>query len=43
MPGVGYFRMPGEPVPVRVRAAYVSDAEIRAMARDYAPTLPTTA
>jgi DNA segregation ATPase FtsK/SpoIIIE, S-DNA-T family len=38
MPGVGFARMPGVPAPVRVRAAYVSDAEIREMARDYAPS-----
>jgi DNA segregation ATPase FtsK/SpoIIIE, S-DNA-T family len=30
--GVGYVRLDGSPDPVRVRAAYVADADIRAMA-----------
>ena len=30
--GVGYVRLEATPDPVRVRAAYVSDADIRAMA-----------
>ncbi|RJL34574.1 FtsK/SpoIIIE domain-containing protein [Bailinhaonella thermotolerans] len=36
--GVGYVRVETSPEPVRVRAAYVSDADIRAMAEDYAVT-----
>ncbi|OLT24462.1 cell division protein FtsK [Nocardiopsis sp. CNR-923] len=35
LPGVGYVRMEGSPAPVRVRAAYVSDDDITAMAADY--------
>lgn len=37
MAGVGYVSMPGCPEPVRVRAAYPTDEDIREMARDYAP------
>ena len=33
--GVGYIRLEADPDPVRVRAAYVSDDDIRAMV-DYA-------
>jgi S-DNA-T family DNA segregation ATPase FtsK/SpoIIIE len=32
LPGVGYVRMETSPAPVRVRAAYVSDDDIAAMA-----------
>jgi len=35
--GVGFVRLETDPDPVRVRAAYVSDEEIRAMAAAYAP------
>ncbi|MBG0820498.1 cell division protein FtsK [Planomonospora sp. ID91781] len=33
--GVGFVRLETSPDPIRVRAAYVSDADIRAMARDF--------
>ncbi|WP_250562851.1 FtsK/SpoIIIE domain-containing protein [Sphaerisporangium fuscum] len=36
--GVGYVRLEASPEPVRVRAAYVSDADIRAMVAEYAET-----
>ncbi|MFC6001210.1 hypothetical protein ACFPZ0_06710, partial [Streptomonospora nanhaiensis] len=32
LPGVGFVKLEGSPVPVRVRAAFVSDADIDAMA-----------
>ncbi|MFI7105036.1 FtsK/SpoIIIE domain-containing protein [Nonomuraea sp. NPDC050227] len=35
--GVGYVRLEASPGPVRVRAAYVSDHDIRAMVDAYAP------
>jgi DNA segregation ATPase FtsK/SpoIIIE, S-DNA-T family len=35
--GVGYVRLEGSPDPVRVRAAYVTDADIHAMAAAVAP------
>ena len=35
--GVAYVRLQDDPDPVRVRAAWVSDADIRAMAAEYAP------
>jgi S-DNA-T family DNA segregation ATPase FtsK/SpoIIIE len=35
LPGVGYVRMETSPAPVRVRAAYVSDENITAMAEVY--------
>ncbi|QKW31666.1 cell division protein FtsK [Nocardiopsis flavescens] len=35
LPGVGYVRLEGSPAPVRVRAAYVSDEDITAMANGY--------
>ncbi|GLU47120.1 FtsK/SpoIIIE domain-containing protein [Nocardiopsis ansamitocini] len=35
LPGVAFVRLEGSPVPVRVRAAYVSDDDITAMAKDY--------
>ncbi|GAA2208429.1 FtsK/SpoIIIE domain-containing protein [Nonomuraea monospora] len=35
--GVGYVRLETSPEPVRVRAAYVSDADIHAMVKAYAP------
>ncbi len=34
--GVGYLRLEADPDPVRVRAAFVSDDDIRAMAAEYA-------
>jgi len=34
--GVGYVRLEASPDPVRVRAAYVSDADIRVMVARYA-------
>jgi S-DNA-T family DNA segregation ATPase FtsK/SpoIIIE len=37
LPGIAYVQMDGSPEPVRVRAAYVTDEEIQAMARDYRP------
>ncbi|MEV0286479.1 hypothetical protein AB0H36_20400 [Kribbella sp. NPDC050820] len=36
-PGVGFVKVEHSPVPIRVRAAYVTDDEIKAMARDYRP------
>jgi S-DNA-T family DNA segregation ATPase FtsK/SpoIIIE len=36
--GVGYLRLEAEPDPIRVRAAFVSDDDIRAMAAEYAST-----
>jgi DNA segregation ATPase FtsK/SpoIIIE, S-DNA-T family len=38
LPGVGYVRLDGVREPTRVRAAYVSDADIAAMAAEYAPS-----
>lgn len=35
LPGVGYVLLDGEREPVRVRAAYVTDDDIRAMAREF--------
>nr|WP_036553541.1 FtsK/SpoIIIE domain-containing protein [Nocardiopsis sp. CNT312] len=35
LPGVGFVRVEGSPAPVRVRAAYVSDANITAMVEVY--------
>ena len=35
LPGVAYVRLEGSPAPVRVRAAYVSDTDITAMAEGY--------
>ena len=35
--GVAYVRLATDPDPVRVRAAWVTDADIRAMATEYAP------
>ncbi|WP_160050666.1 FtsK/SpoIIIE domain-containing protein [Nocardiopsis sp. FR4] len=35
LPGVAYVRLEGSPTPVRVRAAYVSDDDITAMAAAY--------
>lgn len=40
--GVGYVRLDGSPDPVRVRAAYVTDDDIRAMAAAVADTYGTT-
>jgi S-DNA-T family DNA segregation ATPase FtsK/SpoIIIE len=34
--GIGYVRLETNPDPVRVRAAYVCDSDIRAMSRDFA-------
>ncbi|GLU50130.1 FtsK/SpoIIIE domain-containing protein [Nocardiopsis ansamitocini] len=38
LPGVAFVRLEGSPVPVRVRAAYVSDDDITAMTNDYGAT-----
>jgi DNA segregation ATPase FtsK/SpoIIIE, S-DNA-T family len=35
--GIAYVRLETDPDPVRVRAAWVTDADIRAMAAEYAP------
>ncbi|TCC11273.1 FtsK/SpoIIIE domain-containing protein [Kribbella soli] len=35
LPGVGFIKVENSPVPIRVRAAYVTDDEIKAMAREY--------
>ena len=35
--GVAYVRLATDPDPVRVRAAWVTDADIRAMVAEYAP------
>jgi hypothetical protein len=35
--GVAYVRLAIDPDPVRVRAAWVTDADIRAMVAEYAP------
>ncbi|MGD9571376.1 MAG: FtsK/SpoIIIE domain-containing protein [Thermoleophilia bacterium] len=40
LPGVGYVRLDGVREPSRVRAAYVTDHDIAAMAAEYAPTRP---
>ena len=40
LPGVGYVRLDGVREPTRVRAAYVTDADIAVMAAEYAPTRP---
>jgi S-DNA-T family DNA segregation ATPase FtsK/SpoIIIE len=37
LPGIGYVLLEGQAHATRVRAAYVTDDEIRAMARDYRP------
>jgi S-DNA-T family DNA segregation ATPase FtsK/SpoIIIE len=36
--GVAYVRLETDPDPVRVRAAWVTDSDIQAMAAEYAPT-----
>ena len=41
--GVGYIRLEADPDPVRVRAAFVSDADIRDMASTWAPPVPVDA
>jgi DNA segregation ATPase FtsK/SpoIIIE, S-DNA-T family len=38
--GVGYIRLEADPDPVRVRAAFVSDDDIRKMVTDYVPPVP---
>jgi S-DNA-T family DNA segregation ATPase FtsK/SpoIIIE len=38
--GVAFLRLEGNPDPVRVRAAFVSDTDIRDMTAAYAPDLP---
>ena len=38
-PGSAFVRLETDPDPVRVRAAWVGDADIRAMCADYAPVL----
>jgi S-DNA-T family DNA segregation ATPase FtsK/SpoIIIE len=40
LPGVGYVRLDGVREPARVRAAYVGDDDIAAMAVEFAPTSP---
>lgn len=42
LPGVGFVRVDGLREPVRVRAGYVSDVDIAAMCRDYAPRSTAT-
>lgn len=42
LPGIGYVVLEGVREPVRVRAAYVDDADLAGMVRDYAPP-PVTA
>jgi S-DNA-T family DNA segregation ATPase FtsK/SpoIIIE len=37
LPGVGYIRVDGVREPTRIRASYVTDQDIAAMAADYAP------
>jgi DNA segregation ATPase FtsK/SpoIIIE-like protein len=37
LPGVGYVRIDGVREPTRVRAAYVTDEDIAAMAAEYGP------
>lgn len=39
-PGVGFVRVDGQRRPVRVRASYLDDAAIRALAAAYAPDQP---
>jgi S-DNA-T family DNA segregation ATPase FtsK/SpoIIIE len=41
--GVGFIRLEADPDPVRVRAAFVSDADIRNMASTWAPPVPVNA
>jgi S-DNA-T family DNA segregation ATPase FtsK/SpoIIIE len=41
--GVGYIRLEADPDPVRVRAAFVSDADIRDMASTWASPIPVDA
>jgi len=38
--GIAYVRLEGNPDPVRVRAAWVSDEDIEAMCVQYAPSPP---
>jgi len=40
LPGVGYVRLDGVREPTRVRAAYVTDADIAGMAAEYGPIRP---
>jgi S-DNA-T family DNA segregation ATPase FtsK/SpoIIIE len=42
LPGVGYVVLEGVREPVRVRAGYVTDADLAQMAADYAPTAEAT-
>ncbi|WP_157987650.1 FtsK/SpoIIIE domain-containing protein [Jiangella endophytica] len=39
-PGTGYVLVDGDPAPVRVRFSWVTDDDIRAMARDYPASQP---
>lgn len=39
LPGVGYVLVDGDPTPVRVRAGWLTDDDIRAMAGDHRPPL----
>jgi S-DNA-T family DNA segregation ATPase FtsK/SpoIIIE len=41
--GVGFIRLETDPDPVRVRAAFVSDDDIRAMNAHYAPSSAASA
>ena len=41
--GIAYVRLADDPDPVRVRAAWISDPDITAMCRDYAPARPPLA
>ncbi|MBB4934600.1 S-DNA-T family DNA segregation ATPase FtsK/SpoIIIE [Lipingzhangella halophila] len=38
VPGVAFVRLEGSPIPVRVRAAYVTDDDIAAMVAEYGPS-----
>ena len=40
--GIAYVQLEGNPDPVRVRAAWVSDEDIEAMCVRYAPSPPST-
>jgi S-DNA-T family DNA segregation ATPase FtsK/SpoIIIE len=41
--GVAFIRLATDPDPVRVRAAFVTDADIRAMVAEYAPVIQVPA
>lgn len=42
LPGVGYVLVDEDPTPVRVRAGWLTDDDIRTMAAQHAPVHPTT-